>query len=116
MYRRCERFRRITDELGLEVAYGATIRRIKAHNGEKSRLGMANLMWVAYMEWPLRADELCHALAVELASPDFNTSNIPSLSTLLLSRAYHCGQGGINCATDPFYSANVSFHPSRYFR
>jgi len=68
-------------ELG-EV-YGATIARIKAQDGDKSRLGMAALMWINHAERPLRADELCHALAVELGSTDFNIGNIPSISTLV---------------------------------
>jgi len=40
-------------------------------------------MWINHAERPLRADELCHALAVELGSTDFNTRNIPSMSTLV---------------------------------
>ena len=63
--------------------YGATIARIKAQDGDKSRLGMAALMWISHAERPLRADELCHALAVELGSTDFNIGNIPSISTLV---------------------------------
>jgi len=34
-------------------------------------------------ERPLKADELCHALAVELGSTDFNIGNIPSMSILV---------------------------------
>jgi len=44
---------------------------------------MAALMWISHAERPLRADELCHALAVQLGSMDFDASNIPSMSTLL---------------------------------
>jgi len=35
---------------GLELGdvYGATIERIKAQDGDKSRLGMAALMWISY--------------------------------------------------------------------
>jgi len=40
-------------------------------------------MWVSHAERPLRADELCHALAVELGSTEFNADNIPSISTLV---------------------------------
>ena len=67
----------------MEDAYGATIERIKAQGGDKSRLGMASLMWISYAERPLSADELCHALAVELGSTDFNGDNAPSMSTLV---------------------------------
>ena len=44
---------------------------------------MEALMWISYAERPLGADELCHALTVELGSTDFNADNIPSISTLL---------------------------------
>ena len=69
----------MTDGLRLGDAYGATIERIKAQDGDKSRLGMEALMWISHAERPLRADELCHALAVELCSRDLNASNIPSI-------------------------------------
>ena len=76
------------DGLGWEGAYGMTIERIKALDGDQSRLGMAALMWVSYAERPLTTDELCHALAVELGSKDFNTGNAPLISTLV-----SCSQG-----------------------
>ena len=71
------------DGSGLGDVYGATISRIKAQDGDKSRLGMAVLMWISHAERPLQADELCHALAVELGSTDFDSRNIPSMSTLV---------------------------------
>ena len=40
-------------------------------------------MWISHAERPPRADELCHALAVKLGSPDFEVGNIPSMSTLV---------------------------------
>ena len=40
-------------------------------------------MWISHAERPLQADELCHALAVKLGSTDFNTDNIPLISTLV---------------------------------
>ena len=75
---------------GLEVrdVYGATIERIKAQDGDKSRLGMAALMWISHAERPLRADELCHALAIQLDSTDIDAGNIPSMATLV-----NCCQG-----------------------
>ena len=63
--------------------YDATIERMKAQDGDKSRLGMTALMWISHAERPLRADELCHALAVQLGSTDFDVGNIPSMSTLV---------------------------------
>jgi len=76
------------DGLGWEGAYGTTIERIKALDGDQSRLGMAALMWVSHAKRPLTADELCHALAVELGSKDFNAGNVPLISTLV-----SCSQG-----------------------
>ena len=73
----------MTDRLGLEDVYRATIERIKTQGGDKSRLGMGALMWISYAERPLKADELCHALAIELGSTDFDAGNIPSMSTLV---------------------------------
>jgi len=68
--------------------YGATIERIKAQDGDKSRLGMTALMWISHAERPLQANEFCHALAVQLGSTDFDDGNIPSMSTLV-----NCCQG-----------------------
>ncbi|RPB06033.1 hypothetical protein L873DRAFT_1727018, partial [Choiromyces venosus 120613-1] len=69
--------------LGLEGVYGATLERIEEQGGEKARLGMATLMWIFHSRRPLRIDELCHALAVEIGSTDINTDNVPSIKTLL---------------------------------
>ena len=69
--------------LSLEDAYGATLRRIQAQGGERSRLGMMALMWICHSERPLKADELCHALGVEIGSIDFDPGNVPSIRTVL---------------------------------
>ena len=73
----------MTNGLGIGDAYDTTIGRIKAEGGERSRLGMAALMWISHSERPLNVDELCHALAVEIESTDINTNNIPSIRTVL---------------------------------
>ena len=73
---------------GLEDAYGVTLERIKAQGEEKAKLAMATLTWVCHSERPLQVDELCHALAVETGTTDFDLENIPLLSTLL-----NCCQG-----------------------
>ena len=88
IYRRRERLNKITDGFGLGDAYGSTIERIKAQGGNKSKFGIEALMWVSYAKRPLMADELCHALAVERGSTDFNGENIPSITTLVV-----CCQG-----------------------
>jgi len=73
----------MTKGLELGDVYDATIGRIKIQDGDKSRLGMTALMWISHAERPLRADELSHALAVQLGCTDFDASNIPSMSTLV---------------------------------
>jgi len=83
IHRRRERLRAMTDGLGLGNAYGATLDRIKGQGGERSRLGMATLMWISHAEEPLKPDDLCHALAVEIGSPNLNIDNVPSIGTLL---------------------------------
>ena len=78
----------MTDGLGLESAYGETLDRIERQGGGKAKLGMAALMWISHSERPLKVVELCHALAVEIGSPNLNTDDVPSVGTLLA-----CGQG-----------------------
>ena len=70
--------------------YDATIGRIKAQDGDKSRLGVTALMRISNAERPLRADELYRAFAVQLGSTDFDVGNIPSMSALV-----RCCQGFI---------------------
>src|SRR6202012_3395955 len=70
---------------GLSDAYAATLSRLKAQKGHKSVLGLKVLMWVLYSERPLRAEELCHALGVEIGSTDLDPENVPALRTLLSS-------------------------------
>ena len=69
--------------LGLGDVYDATIERIKAQGGYESSLGMGALMWISKAEWPLSPDGLCHTLGIELGSVDFNSSNIPSITTVV---------------------------------
>ena len=69
--------------LGLGDAYDATIGRIKAQEEDRARLGMEALMWISHSERPLTADEICHALAVEVGSTDVNTNNVPSIRIVL---------------------------------
>ena len=74
---------KIGDGSGLGDAYGATIDRIKAQGEGNWQHAMNVLMWVSHAERPLMVDELCHALAVELGSTNFNAENVPSMSTLI---------------------------------
>ena len=66
----------------LSDVYAATLRRLKAQKGNRSVLGLKALMWILYSERPLRAAELCHALAVEIGSADLGPNDIPSSQTL----------------------------------
>ena len=68
---------------GLRDVYSATLERIKAQEGGMSRLGMEALMWLSHSKRPLSANELCHALGVELESIDPDPQNIPAIETLL---------------------------------
>ena len=83
LHRRREKFGMVTSGLGLGDAYDATIRRIKAQEGGRGRLGMEALMWISHSGRPFDADEVCHALAVEMGSSDINTNNVPSIRTVL---------------------------------
>ena len=81
--RRRQKLNAITDGLGLGSAYSETLGRIKRQGGGRARLGMAALMWISYSERPLKADELCHALGVEVGSPNLDADDVPSIGTLL---------------------------------
>ena len=70
---------------GLSDAYTTTLTRLKGQKGSKSVLGLKVLMWVLYSERPLRAEELCHALGVEIGSEDLDSNNLPAIRTLLAS-------------------------------
>jgi len=85
IYQRRKKLEEMTRGNGLSDAYTATLSRMKAQKGSRSVLGLAALMWVQYSERPLRAEELCHALGVEVGSTDFDPENIPALRTLLRS-------------------------------
>jgi len=64
-------------------AYTATLARMKAQTGGKSRLAMQALMWVSHSERPLHIVELCHALGVEKGSSDSDARHIPHSRTIL---------------------------------
>jgi len=97
--------------LGLGDAYSATLGRIKGQGGEKTRLGMAALMWVSHSERPLKADELCFALAVEIGSPNLNPENIPSISTILA-----CCQGLVVVGKEASTARLIHFTLQEYLR
>ncbi|KAG0632831.1 ankyrin repeat-containing domain protein [Tuber brumale] len=82
---RRKKLEKMTQGNGLSDAYMATLNRLRAQKGNKSALGLRVLMWVLYSERPLQANELCHALGVEVGSTDLDVENVPALRTLLSS-------------------------------
>jgi len=71
---------------GLSDAYTTTLTRLKAQEKGRSTLGLKKVLtWVLYSERPLREEELCHALGVEMGSVDLDPENVPALRILLES-------------------------------
>ena len=117
IYRRRNKLNAAGDGLGLGDAYETTLQRINAQEGEKAKLVMTTLMWICHSERPLRVDELCHALAVEIGSTHFNNDNVPGIETLL-----SCSQGLVTVASvrvgrpvDPSHFANTSVLTATFF-
>ena len=111
VHRRRQKLSAMTDGLGLGDAYGSTLDRIKRQGGEKARLGMAAVMWISHSERPLKADELSHALAVEIGSPNLNTDNVPSIGTVLA-----CCQGLLVVEKEASTVRLIHFTLQEYFR
>ena len=101
----------MTDGLGLGDAYDATLGRIKGQGGEKARLGMDALMWISHSERPLKVDELCHALAVRVGSPNLDDDNVPSVGTLLA-----CCQGLVTVDKEACMARLIHFTVQEYLR
>jgi len=83
---RRERLKEMRSVLG--SVYDRMLSRVKAQGEINEGIGMAALMWVLHSERPLRADELCHALAVEIGSAKLDPENAPTMRTVL-----NCCQG-----------------------
>ena len=82
-HQRRQTLHKMTNGFGLDDAYSTTFDRIRGQKGNRVKLGMEALMWISCSERPLKADELCHALAVEVGTTDLNAHNAPSTRTLL---------------------------------
>jgi len=67
----------------LDSVYIQTLQQIGEQKGGWPRLGMEVLMWVSHAVRPLRIDELCHALAVEVEAMDLDPKKIRSQDTVL---------------------------------
>ena len=83
IHQRRQTLHKMTNGFGLDDAYGATLTRIREQGGGRMKLGMEALMWISRCERPLKAEELCDALAVEVGTTNLNTHNVPSIRTLL---------------------------------
>ena len=59
-----------------------TLTKLKAQKGNRLLLGMKVLLPVLYPERRLRAEELGHALEVEIGSPDLDPDSVPGLNML----------------------------------
>jgi len=62
--------------VNLDSVYAETLQRIREQKGDRSKLGMKVLMWASHAERPLRIDELCYALAVQMEKTDLDPENI----------------------------------------
>jgi len=101
----------MTDGLGLGGVYGETLGRIKGQGEEEARLGMAALMWISHSERPLKVDELCHALGVEIGAADLDADNVPSIGTVL-----SCCQGLISIDNKSSKVRLIHFTLQEYLR
>jgi len=83
IHQRRQTLHKMTSGFGLDDAYGTTLDRIREQRGNRVKLGMEALMWIACSGRPLKVEELCHALAVEVGATDLIAHNVPSVRTLL---------------------------------
>ncbi|RPA98774.1 ankyrin [Choiromyces venosus 120613-1] len=83
IHKRRQMLYKMTNGLGLQDAYSATLHRINEQKGSRRNLAMEALMWISHSERPLKAEELRHALAVEAGTTDLEVDDVPSIRTLL---------------------------------
>ena len=72
-----------TTGVDLDSVYSQTLQQIKEQKRDRRRLGMKVLMWLSHAKRPLRIDELCYALAVDVEATDLDPKNIRPLDTVL---------------------------------
>ena len=72
-----------TTGVDLDSVYSQTLQQIKEQKRDRRRLGMKVLMWLSHAKRPLRIDELCHALAVDVEATDLDPKNIRPQDTVL---------------------------------
>ena len=72
-----------TTGVDLDNVYSQTLQQIKEQKRDRRRLGMKVLMWLSHAKRPLRIDELCYALAVDVEATDLDPKNIRPQDTVL---------------------------------
>jgi len=83
IHQRRQTLRRLANSSGLDDAYSTTLNRMQEQKKSRVKLGMEAQMWISHSERPLKVEELCHALAVEVGATELNVENVPSIRTLL---------------------------------
>ncbi|RPA88673.1 hypothetical protein L873DRAFT_1905956 [Choiromyces venosus 120613-1] len=81
--KRRKNLQEMTKQQNVWDVYTATLERIKAQKGSKSRLAMDAPMWISHSERPLEPEELCEALGVELETDDLDIDNVPSIRAIV---------------------------------
>jgi len=54
---------------------------IQKQSEDQSKIAMQALVWVSRSKRPLRVDDLCHALPVEIGSSNFDSNKVLSIHT-----------------------------------
>jgi len=83
IHRRKQKLKQMSKGQDVGDVYSATFERIKGQENARSRLGMEAIMWIAYSERPLKPDELCQALGVQVGSEDLNQDDAPNIRTIM---------------------------------
>ena len=102
--RRRDKLKQMSNGQNVGDVYAATLERIRAQGEDRARLGMEAIMWIAHSERPLRPDELCQALGIEIGSTDLDNDNAPSIRTIL-----NCGLGLVTVDSSCFQVRLVHF-------
>ena len=83
IHQRRQTLHRMANSFGLDDTYSTTLSRIGEQKKGRAKLAMEALMWISHSERPLKVEELCHALAVEVRAVELNVQRVPSIRTLL---------------------------------
>jgi hypothetical protein len=67
----------------LNEAYEDAVNRIDSQLPEDGALAKRTIGWLSYAKWPLRTEELCHALAVTTGDNALDKDNIPDVEDIV---------------------------------